>query len=226
MNETNALPHVSPMPDGPIDGPAAWLVSRNAMCGRPPVVKGFLNVDARAGRSCHVFGLFVRPCSMAAGHNALRGLGPGHKHALKGRSGTIGLSRSVGRLAWVRYSFIALSNFVGGSSPPVRVAALYRGQPRWLKLFASRHHGPGDAGDLVGQGDGGDLGGSPAQEPDQPGMARIAHLLGAPDHRQGTDDEQLSQVSITRFRDTAEAFLAARGVLFRHQPDPGTQVAA
>ena len=143
------------------------------MCGRPPVVKGFLNVDARAGRSCHVFGLFVRPCSMAAGHNALRGLGPGHKHALKGRSGTIGLSRSVGRLAWVRYSFIALSNFVGGSSPPVRVAALYRGQPRWLKLFASRHHGPGDAGDLVGQGDGGDLGGSPAQEPDQPGMARI-----------------------------------------------------
>ena len=157
MNETNALPHVSPMPDGPIDGPAAWLVSKSAMCGRPPVVKGFLNVDARAGRSCHVFGLFVRPCSMAAGHNALRGLGSGHKHALKGRSGTIGLSRSVGRLAWVRYSFIALSNFVGGSSPPVRVAALYRGQPRWLKLFASRHHGPGDAGDLVGQGDGGDL---------------------------------------------------------------------
>ena len=37
-----------------------------------------MNVDARAGRSCHVSGLFVRPCSMAAGHNALRRLGPGH----------------------------------------------------------------------------------------------------------------------------------------------------
>ena len=89
-----------------------------------------MNVDARAGRSCHVFGLFVRPCSMAAGHNALRRLGPGHKHALLRRSGTFGLSRSVGRLAWVRYSFIALSNLVSGeTSPLVRVAALYRGQP-------------------------------------------------------------------------------------------------
>ena len=84
------------------------------MCGRLPVVKGFLNVDARAGRSCHVFGLFARPYSMAAGHNALRRSGPGQKHALKRRTGTFGLSRSVSRLAWVRYSFIALSNFVSG----------------------------------------------------------------------------------------------------------------
>jgi len=38
---------------------------------------------------------------MAAGHNALRRSGPGQKHALDWRYGTCGLSRSVGRLAWV-----------------------------------------------------------------------------------------------------------------------------
>jgi len=55
--------------------------------------------------------------SMAAGHNALRRSGPGQKDALKRRTGTLGLSRSVGRLAWVRYAFIALSNFVSGIFP-------------------------------------------------------------------------------------------------------------
>ncbi len=86
-----------------------------------------MNVDARAGRSCHVFGLFVRPCSMASGHYALRRLGPGQKHALKRRSGTYGLSRSVGRLAWVRYSFNALSNFVSGGTPRLFVLLPYTG---------------------------------------------------------------------------------------------------
>ena len=52
---------------------------------------------------------------MAAGHNALRRSGPGHKHALDWRYGTNGLSRSVGRLAWVRYPFIALSNLLRGA---------------------------------------------------------------------------------------------------------------
>ncbi len=45
-------------------------------------------------------------------------------HALKRRSGTLGLSRSVGRLAWVRYSFIALSNLVSGFLPRVFVTLL------------------------------------------------------------------------------------------------------
>jgi hypothetical protein len=44
--------------------------------------------------------------------HALRGSGPGQKHALEGRNGTSGLSRSLGRLAWVRYSINALSNLV------------------------------------------------------------------------------------------------------------------
>ena len=36
----------------------------------------------------------------------------------KWRSGTYGLSRSVGRLAWVRYSIIALSNLVAREVVP------------------------------------------------------------------------------------------------------------
>ena len=55
---------------------------------------------------------------MAAGHNALRKPGPGQKHALVRRSGTSGLSRSVGRLAWVRYSINALSNLVARGTVP------------------------------------------------------------------------------------------------------------
>ena len=90
---------------------------------------------APAGRSCHVFGLLMRHCFMAAGHNALRRSGPGHKHALIRRSGTNGLSRSVGRLAWVRYSFVALSNFVSGDFPRVFVAPAYAADRRdGLKL--------------------------------------------------------------------------------------------
>ena len=82
-----------------------------------------------------MFGLLLRHFSMAAGHNALRGSGPGQQHALGWRYGTSGLSRSVGRLAWVRYSFIALSNLVGGGFPRVFVALPYAADSRdGLKL--------------------------------------------------------------------------------------------
>ncbi len=53
-----------------------------AICGRLPVGKGFLDGDASAGRRRHLFGLLLRRSWMAAGHNALRGSGPGQKHAV------------------------------------------------------------------------------------------------------------------------------------------------
>ena len=72
---------------------------------------------------------------MAAGHNALRGSGPGQNPALEWRYGTNGLSRSVGRLAWVRYAFSALSNLVSGGCPRVFAALPYAGDSRdGLKL--------------------------------------------------------------------------------------------
>ena len=56
--------------------------------------------------------VFLRGTSMAADHNALRRSGPGQLRALDKRIGTNGLSRSLGRLAWVRYKIRVLSNLV------------------------------------------------------------------------------------------------------------------
>ena len=113
---------------------------------------------ALLGRSCHVSGLLNAALFMAAGHNALRRLGPGQKHALFRRNGTSGLSRSVGRLAWVRYSISALSNLVVRENfPPVRFAALSCLWQRCPVFLVADHHGPGHAGDLVGQRNGGNL---------------------------------------------------------------------
>ncbi len=60
-------------PGGP--GTTTDYSAHSAMCGRLRVGKGFLNDIARAGRSCHVFGLLMRRLQMAAGHNALREIG-------------------------------------------------------------------------------------------------------------------------------------------------------
>ena len=56
--------------------------------------------------------VFLRGVSMAADHNALRRSGPGQLRALDRRIGTNGLSRSLGRLAWMRYKIRVLSNLV------------------------------------------------------------------------------------------------------------------
>ena len=56
--------------------------------------------------------VFNAALSMAADHNALRRPGPCQKRALDKRTGTNGLSRSLGRLAWVRYEIKVLSNLV------------------------------------------------------------------------------------------------------------------
>ena len=76
---------------------------------------------------------------MAAGHNALRRLDPGHFHALLRRIGTSGLFQSLGRLAWVRYSIIALSNlFVWESGSRLFVALPYAACGNGVLYFSLR----------------------------------------------------------------------------------------
>jgi hypothetical protein len=58
-----------------------------------------------------VSGLWMRRSTMAAGHNALRGSGPGQKPALEALWRKWGVPVR-GRLAWVRYRSAALSNVV------------------------------------------------------------------------------------------------------------------
>jgi hypothetical protein len=96
------------------------------MCGRLRVGKGFFERLRTAGRSCHVFGLLMRHCSWPLAIMLSADRVPVINTRFKWRSGTSGLSRSVGRLAWVRYSIIALSNLVAREVVParVRVAAL------------------------------------------------------------------------------------------------------
>jgi len=83
-----------------------------------PYWQGFFERYRRAGRSCHVFGLLMRHCSWPLAIMLSADRGPVKSTRFKWRSGTCGLSRSVGRLAWVRYSIIALSNLVAREAVP------------------------------------------------------------------------------------------------------------
>jgi len=90
--------------------------------------------------------------------------------------------------------------------------------------LAGRHHGPRDAGHLVGQSDRHQLARPALQQGQQPG--RGAARLGVSDDRRGPEHQQLAQPLVAGPADAAHALLAAAGVLARRQPDPGGQVAA
>ena len=76
---------------------------------------------------------------MAAGHNALRRSDPGHFRALLRRIGTSGLFRSLGRLAWVRYAIIALSNlFIRETGSRLFVALPYAACGSGVLYFSLR----------------------------------------------------------------------------------------
>ena len=152
-----------------------------------PCWQGFSERWCTAGRSCHVFGLLMRRCCMAAGPNALRRSGPCQKHALKRRFGTSGLSRSVGRLAWVRYSFMSFPTWCARYWF-ARVSIYLR--HRLLVTCPSRHQRPGGASDFVGQGDGGDHGGAPLEKLGKPRSACTSGLLGPSDQRECPDHQQ------------------------------------
>ena len=74
-----------------------------------------LSTVMQAGRCCHVFGLLMRRCSMAAGHNALRGSGPAQKHAVWLLHGVKWVVLIFGTTGWVHYPSVALSNLVSAS---------------------------------------------------------------------------------------------------------------
>ena len=84
--------------------------------------------------------------------------------------------------------------------------------------LAPRHHRPGDPRHLVGQRDCRNLGRAPLHQLHQPWMARVAELLGASDHGERADDEQLSKVSVPCLADAAQLLLTAGGVLLGTSP--------
>ncbi len=84
---------------------------------------------------------------------------------------------------------------------------------------------PGGAGVLVGQRHGGDLGRLAGDDVGKPWIGRTASL-GVADDGHGAGDKQPTQIVITLLGDPSHALLAAGRVLSRHQPNPGSHLAA
>ena len=91
-----------------------------------------------------------------------------------------------------------------------------------IALVAGKQH-PGDAGGLVGQGDGGHLGRLAGDEVGQPRQVRGASTLGMADHRHGAGHQQPSEILIALLGDAPEPLLAAGGALPGHSSYPCRQ---
>src|SRR4029077_7829238 len=88
---------------------------------------------------------------------------------------------------------------------------------RFLVAFVPGHHRPGHPGEFVGERDGSNLGGSPRQQPREPGPMSGAMDLGIADHGECAYCEQAAQIAIALLADTAKLVLAPTGVLLRHE---------
>jgi hypothetical protein len=123
------------------------------MCGRLRVGKSFLHVLQHwSVQPC------VRPSNavhMTAGHNALRGSGPGHKPAFENNAlAQVGCpDRRIDRLCITCCSPSQPSHHAGC---PTR-SRLPRKRDGFLVALAFGHHGPGHPRNLVGKRDGGNL---------------------------------------------------------------------
>src|ERR1044072_9191984 len=102
--------------------------------------------------------------------------------------------------------------------------SLRRKRGGFLVALALGHHRPGHPGELVGERDGGDLGGSPRQQRRKPVPMPGAMDLGIADDSECSSREQTAQIAIPSLADIAEPFLAAARVLLRHEPNPGREV--
>ena len=124
----------------------------SAMCGRLRIGKDFLHAASWSVLPC------VRPLSavhMTAGHNALRGSGPGQNRAFDDAMAHVGCpDRRIDRLCITCCSPSQPSHHAGC---PAR--SRLPGKCRGLFVtLALGHHGPGHPRDLVGERDRGDLG--------------------------------------------------------------------
>src|SRR6266478_7796021 len=94
-----------------------------------------------------------------------------------------------------------------------------------LVTLALGHHGPGHPRNLVGKRDGDDLRRAPRQQRREPGPMLGAVDLGVANDGECSGYEQAAQIAVTLFADAAEPVLAPTRVLFRHNTDPGREVA-
>src|SRR6188472_2450245 len=123
----------------------------------------------------------VRPVSavrMTAGHNALRGSGPGQQPAFNDALAHVGCpDRRIDRLCITCCSPSQPSHHAGC---PARSRSR-RKCDGFLVALAPSHHGPSHSGDLVGKRDGSDLSRTPRQQGCKPGSMLCAVDLGITD---------------------------------------------
>src|SRR5271166_2077792 len=159
---------------------------------------------------------------MTAGHNALRGSGPGQKDAFDDALAHVGCpDRRIDRLCITCYSPSQPSHHA-----MVLGAISLDPQPsRIIVSLASSHHRPGHSGELVGQRDRSDFGRPSCQQCCDPGPILGAMELGIADDGERASHEQAAQIAVSLFADTAEPGPTPTRVLFGYEADPGREVA-
>ena len=137
---------------------ADFAMTLRAMCGRLRVGKDFLHVCS-IGRCSHVFGLFSA-VHLTAGHNALRGSGPGQNRAFDNALALVGCpDRRIDRLCITCCSPSQLPHHAGC---PARSHSR-RERDRFLVALALRQHCPCHPRELICQRNCSDLGRPPGE---------------------------------------------------------------
>jgi hypothetical protein len=144
---------------------------KSAMCGRLRVGKENLTSRRWSVQPC------VRPVSavrMTAGHNALRGSGPGQKRAFDNAVALVGCpDRRIDRLCITCCSSSQPSHH---ARYPARSRS--RRERGWfLVVVAPGHHGPRHPGELVGKRDCRHLGWPARQQRGKPGRCLVPWIL-------------------------------------------------
>ena len=151
----------------------------------------------------------VRPLGavhMTAGHNALRGSGPGQHHAFDDAMAQVGCpDRRIDRLCITCCSPSQPSHHAGC---PARSRLPRQARGLFVTLTLG-HHGPGHPRNLVGERDGGDLGRASCLQRREPGPMPGAMDLGIADDGECSGHEQAAQIAIALFADAAEPLLAS-----------------
>ena len=160
---------------------------------------------------------------MTAGHNALRGSGPGHKPAFKNAMAQVGCpDRRNDRV--LHYVLFALPTFT--SRHGTRRECSSDPQPeRIIVSLTPSHHCPGYSREFVGKGDGSDFGRPSCQQRCDPRpILGAVDLALVPDDGECAGHEQAAQITVPLFADATEPVPTPARVLFGYQPDPGREV--
>jgi hypothetical protein len=85
---------------------------------------------------------------------------------------------------------------------------------------------PADAGDFIGEGDGGDVEAASSGDIQRPGSEVIGHVCGGAgaERRASPVDQHHAQVAVPSFGDAAEPADLACGVFSRRQPEVSGEV--